>query len=190
MPSTQLFHPSAPTVMVVPWHDPLVDSSGHDVRSQYVELFWLHVLGPTATWALRRLVSGLDRYPLGYELDLVETANELGLSYSPHTSNTFVKALQRCAMFGVVQPLPDSLAVRRRLPTVSARHLARMPESLQSRHRQWATRSAIGEVDRGRALAAAMLAAGDDPDVVERQLLAMGLSPDAAVACTTGAVTS
>ena len=28
------------TVMVVPWHDPVVDSVGFDVRSLYVELFW------------------------------------------------------------------------------------------------------------------------------------------------------
>ena len=33
-------------LMVVPWLDPLVDSVGYDVRSQYVELFWLNVLGP------------------------------------------------------------------------------------------------------------------------------------------------
>mgnify|MGYP003456760560 CR=1 FL=1 len=32
------------TVMVVPWHDPIVDAVGFDVRSQYVELFWLNVL--------------------------------------------------------------------------------------------------------------------------------------------------
>mgnify|MGYP000264014853 CR=1 FL=1 len=88
----QDFAPTEPTLMVVPWHDPVVDSVGFDVRSSYVELFWLNVLGPSAMWALRRLVIGLDRYPLGYELDLGETANELGLSYSSATSSTFVKA--------------------------------------------------------------------------------------------------
>ncbi len=67
------------TLMVVPWHDPVVDSVGFDVRSLYVELFWLNVLGPTATWTLRRLAHGLERYPLGYELDLVETADGIEL---------------------------------------------------------------------------------------------------------------
>ena len=33
-------------LMVVPWLDPVVDSIGYEVRSQYVELFWLNVLGP------------------------------------------------------------------------------------------------------------------------------------------------
>ena len=115
------------TLMVVPWHDPVVDSVGFDVRSLYVELFWLNVLGPTATWTLRRLAHGLERYPLGYELDLVETASMLGLAYSPTTSNSFGRALQRCAMFGMSQPVEGALAVRRRVPPVAARHLARMP---------------------------------------------------------------
>src|SRR4249919_1217970 len=91
-------------LMVVPWHDPVVDSVGYEVRSQYVELFWLNVLGPTATWILRRLVLGFDRYPLGYELDLAETASALGLSYTLGTTNAFMRSLNRCVLFGVSQP--------------------------------------------------------------------------------------
>jgi hypothetical protein len=170
-----------PTVMVVPWHDPVVDSVGFDVRSLYVELFWLNVLGPTATWTLRRLVHGLDRYPLGYELDLGETASMLGLAYLPTTSNSFGRALHRCAMFGMSQPVPGGLAVRRRVPPVAARHLARMPEALRDMHSQWQRRDvAYDDLERGRALAEVMVAAGDDPDVVERQLLAVGVTPAAA----------
>ena len=170
------------TVMVVPWHDPVVDSVGFDVRSLYVELFWLNVLGPTATWTLRRLAHGLDRYPLGYELDLVETASMLGLAYSPTTSNSFGRALQRCAMFGMSQPVPGGLAVRRRVPPVATRHLARMPEALREMHTQWQRRD-IGydDLQRGRALAEVMVAAGDDPELVERQLLAVGVTPAAAM---------
>lgn len=187
----QDFAPTEPTLMVVPWHDPVVDSVGYDVRSIYVELFWLNVLGPSATWALRRLVSGLDRYPLGYELDLGETANELGLSYSTATSSTFVKALQRCVLFGVSQPISDGLAVRRRLPPVAARHLARMPDGLQQQHRHWTVRTTtLGERERAVALARAMVAAGDDPDLVERQLLAVGVPPAAAAEAAGQALTA
>ena len=170
-----------PTVMVVPWHAPVVDSVGFDVRSLYVELFWLNVLGPTATWTLRRLVHGLDRYPLGYELDLSETASMLGLAYSPTTSNSFGRALHRCAMFGMSQPVPGGLAVRRFVPPVAARHLARMPEALREMHSTWQRRDfTYDDLERGRALAEVMMAAGDDPDVVERQLLAVGVTPAAA----------
>ena len=58
------------SVHVTPWHDPVVDRRGHDPRSVYVEQFWLGVLGPTATWLLRRLVAGFDHQPDGYELDV------------------------------------------------------------------------------------------------------------------------
>jgi hypothetical protein len=177
--------PEAATVMVVPWHDPIVDAVGFDVRSTYVELFWLNVLGPTATWALRRLVTGLDRYPLGYELDLAETASMLGLAYSAGTSNSFGRALQRCQLFGMSQAVPGGLAVRRRVPPVAARHLSRMPPQLQAMHQQWKRREyTLTDLERGRALADAMVAAGDDPEVVERQLLAVGVSPAAAVEAT------
>jgi hypothetical protein len=176
--------------MVVPWHDPVVDHVGFDVRSSYVETFWLNILGPTATWALRRLVNGLDRYPLGYELELEETAGELGLSYSAATSNTFVRALQRCVLFGAAQPITDGLAVRRRLPPVAARHLARMPAGLQRQHATWQVRETnLTELERGIALATAMVAVGDEPALVERQLLAVGVSPAAAVQVTQDLVT-
>lgn len=174
---------ATPTVMVVPWHDPIVDAVGFDVRSQYVELFWLNVLGPTATWTLRRLVHGLDRFPLGYELDLAETAGMLGLAYSASTSNSFGRALARCVMFGMSQPVPGGLAVRRKVPPVAARHLARMPAALRAMHSAW-TRRDVGhdELDRAVALAQVMVATGDDPDMVERQLLAAGVTPAAAAA--------
>ena len=75
-----LLAPLDPTLIVLPWHDPVVEAVGYDARSVYVELFWLGILGPTSTWLLRRLVTGLDAYPDGYELDLAETANALGIS--------------------------------------------------------------------------------------------------------------
>ncbi len=181
----------AATLMVVPWHDPIVDAVGFDVRSNYVELFWLNVLGPTATWTLRRLVTGLDRYPLGYELDLAETAGMLGLAYSSGTSNSFARALNRCQLFGMSQAMPGGgLAVRRKVPPVAARHLSRMPAQLQAMHSQWKVREcSLSDLERGCALAAAMVAAGDEPELVERQLLAVGVSPAAAVEATMFATT-
>lgn len=168
-----------PTLMIVAWDDPVVDAVGFEVRSTYVELFWLNVLGPTATWLLRLMVRGLDRYPLGYELDLAETAGALGLSYTPGTSNPFLRSLNRCVLFGVAQGYCGGLAVRRRIPPVAARHLARMPDALRDAHPGWVGRpggSSDGD-ERGRVLAAALAAVGDDIDAVERQLLALGVAP-------------
>lgn len=163
-------------LVVRPWIDPVVDDDGHDARSRYVELFWLGVLGPTATWLIRRLVAGFEDSPSGYELDLDETARAMGLSYRPGRASPFSRALQRCVMFGLAHRTDVGLAVRRRIPAVSVRHLRRMPETLQRTHEHW-QRSTIGfdELTRAHRLATTMVALGDDCCVIEHHLVALGI---------------
>ena len=173
---------SLPLLMIRPWIDPVVDDRGHDPRSRYVEIFWLGVLGPTATWLLRRLASGLELEPDGYELDLQVTAASMGLKFFPGRSSPFSRALQRCVMFGMAHPLPGGgLAVRRRIPPVGHRHLRRMPEQLQLEHARWQP-NAGGEdpFTRAHQLAMAMLNVGDDRNVIEHQLRALGVVSDVA----------
>jgi hypothetical protein len=172
-------------VRVNPWIDPVVDRRGHDPRSAYVEQFWLSVLGPTATWLLRRLVAGFDLHPTGYELVVAEAARTLGLSVAKGMASPFAKALQRCVMFGVVNRLTDSWVVRRRVPAISQRHLLRLPLDLQRAHEQWSrTTIHLDSLERAHTLATAMLAAGDDHGVLEPQLVAVGVpARTAAEAC-------
>ncbi len=172
-----------PLVTVRPWIDPLVDDDGHDPRSRYVETFWLGVLGPTATWLIRRLAAGLDQEPDGYDLDLAATARAMGLSFQVGRSSPFSKALQRCVMFGLAHPIPDGFAVRRRVPPIAYRHLRRMPAELQSAHAAWtATVVTLDDLTRAHRLATAMFDVGDDPTVIEHQLVAVGVAD--AVAAT------
>jgi len=173
--------PDAGGLMVVPWLDPVVDDTGFDPRSRYVELFWLGVLGPTATWLLRRLVAGLDRAPSGYELDLDQTAREMGLGYHPGRSSPFSKALQRCVMFGLAHPVDRldtrGLAVRRRVPPVSMRHVQRMPDRLQAAHHDWQCATIpLDELTRAHRLATTMLDLGDDATIIEHHLVALGVA--------------
>jgi hypothetical protein len=164
-------------IVVRPWLDPVVDDDGFDPRSRYVELFWLGVLGPTATWLIRRLVAGLERAPDGYELDLGATAQAMGLSYSSGRSSPFSKALQRCVMFGLAHPIDGGLAVRRRVPPISFRHLRRMPESVQAAHAGWLHAAVdADEMLRAHRLATTMLDLGDDPAEIEHHLVALGVS--------------
>lgn len=171
--------PLAPTLIVVPWRDPVVEAVGYDARSPYVELFWLGIIGPTSTWLLRRLVSGLDAYPDGYELDLAETANALGLSLTAGTHSPFGKALNRCIMFGMAHHVAGGIAVRRLIPPLSLRHLRKLPDHLQLAHVQWAERRDNDEVNLERAveLAGAMIRTGDEPHQLERQLMSVGIPP-------------
>jgi hypothetical protein len=147
------------------------------------------VLGPTATWLIRRLVAGLERSPEGYDLDLDATARAMGLSYTAGRSSPFSKALQRCVMFGLAHSLDGGLAVRRRIPPISVRHLRRMPESVQTDHAAW-LRTSIGadELARAHRLASTMVEVGDDLSEIEHHLVALGVSDAVAAVVADNAI--
>jgi hypothetical protein len=66
-----------------------------------------------------------------------------------------------------------------------------MPPHLRQAHQQWsikATRISLADLERARVLAEAMVETGDDPDDVERQLLALGVLPAAAIEATSLAI--
>lgn len=129
------------TMQVVPWDDPIVDTRGFRVDDPYVEMFWLPVLGPTATWLLRRLVSGLTVDPQGFVVDMGDLARGIGVAYTEGRHNPFGRALHRCVMFGAAQQIAAvpvrTVAVRRHLPILPGRHLARLPEQMQIAHADW-----------------------------------------------------
>jgi len=168
---------------VVGWPDPVIDRLGYDPRSQYVETFWLGILGPTCTWLMRRFAMGLDEDPLGFDLDLADTARSLGLGDRSGRQSPFRRALARCATFEVARREgPTTLAVRRRLPPLPRRHLMRLPTSLQEKHEQWMvpTRSsAVLEETRrhARRLALALMASGKERPEVEIQLFRWQVHP-------------
>ena len=134
-------HLVSPRATIRPWVDPIVDERGHDPRSCYVERFWLSVIGPTATWVMRRFADEFDDAPDGFAIDLDHTATSMGLSFTKGPNSPFGKALHRCVMFGLAQPTHDGLAVRRKLPTVAQRHLRRLPDDVQRAHEDWARRT-------------------------------------------------
>lgn len=171
------WYPLAERVHIAPWIDAVVDRRGHDPRSTYVERFWLGTLGPTATWLMRRLAAGFDDHPNGYDLDLSSTAQSIGLSLARGQASPFAKAFGRCVMFGFAHVRPDGYAVRRRLPEVTRRQLARMPDEVQIEHQRWVGAPIrLDSLHRGRTLAEAMVAAGDDTELIEPQLVALGLT--------------
>jgi hypothetical protein len=184
--STPVDFPQRATIR--PWPDPIVDRRGHDPRSLYVEYFWLGVIGPTATWLLRRIAAHFDARPEGGNVDLHELAGSLGLSVAKGPSSPFGRALQRCVMFGAARPIERGSAgweVRRRLPTVTQRHLRKLPESVRQLHAHWDHSTvSMDDLVRAQRLAQAMVETGDAPSVVEAQLRALGIATETArVAC-------
>jgi len=188
--------PLAPVLLVRPWPDPVIDRVGHDPRSPYVEQFWLGVLGPTATWLLRRLVGGLDATPAGFELDLAATAAELGLGTRTGPHSPFLRSIGRCCRFGAAE-LTDgaTLRVRRKLPPLTRVQVERLPDALRRAHDRWIADQAPGTAlavdrlrNRARHLALSLLELGEDGEATERQLHRWRVHPAMAHDATAWAV--
>ena len=174
--------PTADSLHIRPWPDPVIDRVGHDPRSTYVERFWLGILGPSTTLLLRRLAGQLEASPAGFDLPLADTARSLGLG-GEGRSSPFVRALSRCCQFQLAMPEEEGvLAVRRKLPPLNRRQLARLPEPVQMEHQRWLDDDLrTPTVDklrrRSRRLALSLLELGEDLQATERQLLRWRFHP-------------
>ena len=177
------------TLRIEAWIDPVIDALGHDPRSDYVERFWLPVLGPSTTWFLRHLAAWLDTSPAGCALDLAETARALGLGERSGRHAPFLRTVARAVDFEMATwRAPALLAVRRRLPPLARRHVARLPERLRREHeRAAAVPEGVSPADalrrRGEQLALSLLALGEAPAEAERQLLRWRFHPALARQC-------
>lgn len=164
------------TLSVDVWADPVIDQLGHDPRSAYVERFWLPILGPSSVWLLRRIADGLDHRPEGFDLDLVDTAQSLGVGMRGGRNAPLLRTIERCCRFGAAKMHGrSSIAVRRRLAPLSRTQTERLPETLRAEHDQWLVRpkdpASFEQMQtRARALALSMVQLGEDSTSVERQL--------------------
>lgn len=115
---------------VIAWDDPVVRRIGFAHDHPYVESHWLPVLGPTATWLLRRLATGVLDRPGGLAVDAGLLAASIGVARGGGHGGAFGRALQRCVMFGVARIERDGavplLAVRTHVPPLSRRQLERL----------------------------------------------------------------
>jgi len=172
-----------PHLRVVPWRDPVVDVVGIDPRSLYTEQFWLPLIGPTATWLLRRLAGRFELAEAAFALEVDDTARCLGLGGRNTRNSPFFRAVGRCVAFGLARwQDADELGVRRLLPPLAQRQLVRLPPSLQEAHRRWTLRNAPrGSIEnqrrRARRLALGLVALDESLQGAEGQLLRWGVHP-------------
>lgn len=163
---------------VVAWTDPIEDAAGHDPRSDYVERFWLGLLGPSTTWLLRRFARGLDECPTGFRVNLAETGRALGLGESLARNSTTRRSIDRACQFGLAYPISvHRLAVRRTFPSLTRRQLNRLPEPLRRTHDQWVD-PRLQPAHRARitAVAEGLLRRGETVGGVERLLRSWGVA--------------
>jgi hypothetical protein len=119
---------------VTRWRDRVVDRVGFDPRSDYVETYWLVVLGPSCVLAARRLTDWLDTCPDGFEIALDAFGRTLGMSPSTARHSQLTRTLCRLIDFGMAAIDRDTYTVRTAFPPLAKRHLHRLPEYLLTHH--------------------------------------------------------
>ncbi len=136
---------------IVAWPDPVIDHLGFPPQSPYSEICWLPRLGPAATLAYRRLAGTLAHRPDGFDIDVVEFAQSLGLGTGTGAHAPVSRTLRRLACFELAMFVDDAtLALRRRIPPLSARQLGHLSADLQRIHHALLQRHQ-GEMDSVRA---------------------------------------
>lgn len=161
---------------ITPLSDPVVDLLGHDLRSTYVERFWLPVLGPTTTFLLRHLAAELDDHPEGFDLPLLDTAAAMGLGHKGGANGPFLRAIARATQFKVTQSAgPGALAVRRRIAPLNRSQVERLPVTLRDEHAAWQLATARTpdlehQRRRARRLALSLAELGESEEAIEQQL--------------------
>jgi hypothetical protein len=126
--------PLRPFLRVVAWEDHAVERHGFSPMSEYVELCYLPVLGPTSTFLYRRLGTWAALEPEGFTVDLVDLSLSVGIGSGLGRNSPFARSLGRLASFHVAEWQDQELAVRRALPPVSNRRLEKLSPSAQAAH--------------------------------------------------------
>jgi hypothetical protein len=127
-----------PSLTIKAWDDPLTDPNWHHPLSVYVELFWLPVLGPSATWLVRRSAIFL----LGNEEGFTAGRDWLSMSLGLGDGSGLTFAVERCVRFSVAKRLGASrIAMRRMLPPLPAEHVDRLDPMMSELLRTWGHRT-------------------------------------------------
>lgn len=140
-PISQTHHATTPaahfpelSLRITPLQDPVMDQLGFDARSDYVERYWLSILGPSAVLFLRRIAAAFDEQPEGFDLDLVAWAQELGLGSKGGKHSPMWRTLDRLCRFGLATRNGPNLSMHRHIPPLTRRQIERLPAHLQLEH--------------------------------------------------------
>ena len=112
------------------------DLLGYGASSVYAETFWLPIVGPSATFALRRLSAWLEHEPDGISVSIETLGQCLGVGAGTGRRAPTVRTLGRLVNFKIASVDGDRYLLRRELPLLSPRQIERLPACLITAHEQ------------------------------------------------------
>ena len=122
---------------------PAESSVRFPVAHPYVERCWLPLIGPSATWCLRRLDSELGAIRDGVVIDVATLAGDLGLASARGGSARLARTIERLCDFGLARfSVDQALEIRRSVPPLSPRAITRLSPEAQLAHREMVTERA------------------------------------------------
>lgn len=110
-----------PELHVTAWTDPVIEELGHPVHSDYVETYWLPLIGPTSVLLIRRLIQEVAGHPDGVTVDTARLAHALGLGIRGGANSPLWRTLNRCHRFGVLHLVGHRVVARTHLAPLTAR---------------------------------------------------------------------
>ena len=118
---TDMWDATATVLAIRAWPNPVVDARGFAPTSAYVEWAWLPILGPGATGVYRRLATGLDASPEGYELEIDELSRSSGMGSGESCHSSIFSVTARLVAFGLARwEDKATLAVLRKAPPLAS----------------------------------------------------------------------
>jgi hypothetical protein len=171
-------------ITLTKWYDPLLEQLGYPVDSEYVEYFWLPILGPSSIWLLRR-TSDLLRHSTqhGAVVTSEEFGRSLGLGGMSGGRSLLAKTISRCVHFDVARLAgAGRIEVRNYLGPLSQRQLERLPPSLQATHRNHChsriETALISQRKRARQMGLSLLNLGEDIQGIRAQMRSWHFTED------------
>jgi hypothetical protein len=186
--------PEPTRLLVRPWADPVVDHQGHDPRSAYVELFWLPLLGPSATLLARSFARGLEAEPAGFTVTVEEASRGLGLGLPAGRRSPFHRTLARLAQFRLAHLGGGEVVLaRRRFPGLTRVQIAKLPPGRRAaldayRAAELRAPALPAMREQARTLALTLLQVGETPAETEAHLHRLRFHPTLARESTVWAV--
>lgn len=136
-------NPIAPSLVVEPWPDPVVEAVGHDPRSAYANEFWLPILGPSVLAVTRKLIERLESAGGPTTVDVIELGASVGLGRNVGPdglgrNSRIVATLARMCQFGLAEAHPGTgdrtlFRVRTAWAPLTRRQAERLPAHLLAR---------------------------------------------------------
>ena len=122
-------------VVVSHWPDQLIETFGFNAESQYVEHFWLPILGPSCIILMRRLDRLTREGALAHSVALKDLSAEVGLGSPNGYGMSITRTVNRLIQFDMGKVVGgNTVAVRTHLPPLNYKQQLRLPEHVARLH--------------------------------------------------------